>query len=167
MMSVRRTSWRTVDSYADKEQKSPDPENPGGLENIKAYQNTIAEEIDGVIEKAPQASPLPTSHGSPDPPGAPQVITDVVKVYTEGPLKAEVPENLVFFHKMCARPPRSAAFRRPRLPLLTARGWLQGGGLLPLRCGDFGGRQEGDLQEQGFGGAYPVGGEKTLCLPVL
>jgi len=77
MMSVRRTSWRTVDSYREKEEK--DPSDPEYIANIKAYQNTIAEEIDAVIEK---------------------VIADVVKVYTEGPLKADVPENLVFFHKM-------------------------------------------------------------------
>ena len=60
MMSVRRTSWRTVDSYREKEEK--DPSDPAYIANIKAYQNTIAEEIDAVIEKAaPRPERQPSS----------------------------------------------------------------------------------------------------------
>jgi len=78
MMSVRRTSWRTVQSYEDKEEKAAEPD-AQTLGLIKQYKETIASEIDGVIEK---------------------VMEDVVSTYTKGALAASEPENLVFFHKM-------------------------------------------------------------------
>lgn len=78
MMSVRRTSWRTVQSYEDKEAKSADSDKDL-IPLIVAYKDTIAAEIDGVIDK---------------------VMEDVVTKYTKGPSAAVEPENLVFFHKM-------------------------------------------------------------------
>jgi len=77
MMSVRRTSWRTVQSYEEKEKAAEGSADMVPL--IKAYRETIAAEIDQVIDK---------------------VMEDVVSTYTKGALKAEEPENLVFFHKM-------------------------------------------------------------------
>jgi 14-3-3 protein epsilon len=63
MMSVRRTSWRTVQSYEDKEEKAAEPD-AQTLGLIKQYKETIASEIDGVIEKVARThlSPLRTSH---------------------------------------------------------------------------------------------------------
>merc|ERR1711998_398811 len=78
LMSERRTSWRTVDQQERKAMKA-DAEGHEYLPYITAYKETIAKEIDAVIEK---------------------VIEDVVKKYTSGPLKAENAENLVFFYKM-------------------------------------------------------------------
>jgi hypothetical protein len=77
MMSVRRTSWRTCQSYEDKETKEGDPQNV--VEMYRSYRAMITKEIDQVIEK---------------------VMTDVVSKYTAGPSAARKPENLVFFFKM-------------------------------------------------------------------
>jgi 14-3-3 protein epsilon len=79
LMAHRRTSWRTVDGHMAKAQSDPKGEDKPFLDRIIEYKDTIAKEIDGVIDK---------------------VIVDVVKKYTEGPTKAQLPENLVFFHKM-------------------------------------------------------------------
>merc|ERR1712100_420069 len=75
MMSVRRTSWRTVQSQVDKEQEAGSEQAP----LLAQYQQTVAAEICAVIDK---------------------VCADVVKPFTEGPLAANEPENLVFFRKM-------------------------------------------------------------------
>jgi len=79
LMAHRRTSWRTVDQHMVKAQQDAKGEDKPYLERIVEYKETIAKEIDGVIDK---------------------VIMDVVKKYTEGPTKAASPENLVFFFKM-------------------------------------------------------------------
>merc|ERR1711998_243964 len=80
LMAHRRTSWRTVDGHLAKAQSpNADSDDSTAIQSITEYKQTIASEIDAVIEK---------------------VILDVVKKYTEGPQKAQLPENLVFFHKM-------------------------------------------------------------------
>jgi len=76
LMSARRTAWRTVDASLGKEEKNGNQEM---VALIKAYKETIATEIKGVIDK---------------------VINDVVNIFTEGPQKATDAEVVVFFRKM-------------------------------------------------------------------
>jgi len=76
MMSVRRTSWRTCQSYEEKEIKE---NNPDTAQMYNQYKTMIMQEIDEVIKK---------------------VMDEVVEKYTAGPMKAQKAENLVFFHKM-------------------------------------------------------------------
>jgi len=76
MMSVRRTSWRTCQSYEEKEIKE---NNPDTAQMYNQYKTMIMQEIDEVIKK---------------------VMDEVVNKYTAGPMKAQKAENLVFFHKM-------------------------------------------------------------------
>jgi len=73
MMSTRRTAWRTVQQYEEKET------NRDLATMIQAYKKTIAAEIYNIID---------------------QVISDVVKKFTEGPQKATKPMVVVFFRKM-------------------------------------------------------------------
>merc|ERR1711865_1175172 len=76
MMSVRRTSWRTCQSYEEKEIKENNNE---VADMYKKYKTMIINEIDAVITK---------------------VMDEVVTKYTAGPTAAQKAENLVFFHKM-------------------------------------------------------------------
>jgi len=76
MMSVRRTSWRTCQSYEEKEIKE---NNTAVAGMYSQYKTMIMNEIDKVILK---------------------VMEEVVNKYTSGPQKAQKAENLVFFHKM-------------------------------------------------------------------
>jgi len=71
MMSFHRMAWRTVQSLEEDAGDASD--------HLKQYKNSIAQEICAVVDK---------------------VTADVVKPFTEGPLAAKEPENLVFFYKM-------------------------------------------------------------------
>merc|ERR1711935_622710 len=73
MMSVRRTAFRTVQSFAEND--------PDQVDNNQAYKNTISEEVFDLIKK---------------------VSENVVEVYVNGANKAteEDTEVIVFFKKM-------------------------------------------------------------------
>merc|ERR1711966_514124 len=73
MMSVRRTAFRTVQSFAEND--------PDQVDNNQAYKNTISEEVFDLIKK---------------------VAENVVEVYVNGANKAaeEDTEVIVFFKKM-------------------------------------------------------------------
>merc|ERR1711967_22377 len=78
MMSVRRTAWRTVQQFHDKNSA----EESANAAHDKAYRDTIASEVFALIE---------------------EVCTDVVKVYVEGDNKPDSNDDeevLVFFRKM-------------------------------------------------------------------
>merc|ERR1712086_791428 len=72
MMSVRRTAFRTVQSFAEND--------PDQVDNNQAYKNTISEEVFDLIKK----------------------VENVVEVYVNGANKAaeEDTEVIVFFKKM-------------------------------------------------------------------
>ena len=53
MMSVRRTSWRTVQSQVDKEQEAGSEQAP----LLAQYQQTVAAEICAVIDKVSSPDP--------------------------------------------------------------------------------------------------------------
>merc|ERR1711988_302041 len=72
MMSVRRTAWRTI-------QQLEESEDSDSKKLLAEYKDTIAEELFALIT---------------------EVSSDIVQVYTDGPLKATDSEVLVFFHKM-------------------------------------------------------------------
>merc|ERR1712159_67893 len=75
MMSVRRTAWRTVQQFEDKETKSNGP----NLALMQDYKKVIAGEVYDLID---------------------EVIRDIVTVFVEGPKKCTDTEVLVFFRKM-------------------------------------------------------------------
>jgi 14-3-3 protein epsilon len=81
MMSVRRTAWRQIVSH--KANLANETELPisadKATELSSDYQKTISNELFNLIT---------------------EVSNEIVKVYVEGPQKADDPEVLVFFHKM-------------------------------------------------------------------
>jgi len=78
MMSVRRSAWRTVQQFEDKEKRNAESDDKN-LKMIQDYKQTIADEVFNLIK---------------------EVIDDIVNMYTKGPQKAEDTEVYVFFKKM-------------------------------------------------------------------
>jgi 14-3-3 protein epsilon len=75
MMSVRRTAWRTVQQFEDKESKTDGP----NKDLIRDYKEVIAKEVYELID---------------------EVINDIVNVFVDGPKKCTDTEVMVFFRKM-------------------------------------------------------------------